>query len=209
MRVTRVRPPGLVVRFDHDAVQPRIAGGRLEPRRHRVEEPRERRLSFHADDASRAGRSCRRRSGRPCRSAGSARRRSARACACRRRRVTLPSRCQPIAIFSLVASAWKSTMITRVRWRIASISRSTTANGSSMLSMNTRPITLMTPTARPSPVWATYDPRPGHAGRVVGRAKQPRLGGDVVDRLLLVPDVIARRHHVHAVFEQRVADVLA
>ena len=36
--------------------------------------------------------------------------------------MTLPSRCQPIAIFSLVASAWKSTMMTRVLARIASIS---------------------------------------------------------------------------------------
>jgi hypothetical protein len=66
--------------------------------------------------------------------------------------VALPSRCQPIAIFSLVASAWKSTMMTRVRAFIASISFSTTAKGSSIGTMNTRPCTLITPTARPSPV---------------------------------------------------------
>ena len=38
--------------------------------------------------------------------------------------VTLPSRCQPIATFSDVASAWKSTKMTRARCRSASISRS-------------------------------------------------------------------------------------
>ena len=46
------------------------------------------------------------------------------------------------------------------------------------------------------------------AGGVVGRTQQAALGRDVVHRFLLVPDVIARRHHVHAVLEQRIADVL-
>ena len=47
----------------------------------------------------------------------------------------------------------------------------------------------------------------GRAGRVVGRPQQPRLGADVVERFLLVPDVIARRHHVDAPVEQLVADL--
>ena len=45
-------------------------------------------------------------------------------------------------------------------------------------------------------------------GGVVGGAQQPALGGDVVQRLLLVPDVVAGSHHVHAVLEKRIADVL-
>jgi hypothetical protein len=68
--------------------------------------------------------------------------------------VTVPSRCQPIATFSEVASAWKSTKMIRVRSRSRSISRLTTTKGSSMLSMKTRPITLTTPTERSSRVRA-------------------------------------------------------
>ena len=45
------------------------------------------------------------------------------------------------------------------------------------------------------------------AGRVVGRPQQPRLGADVVERFLLVPDVVARGHHVDAAVEQLVADL--
>ena len=97
--------------------------------------------------------------------------------------------------------------MTRVRWRIASISRSTTANGSSIGVMKTRPITLMTPTGAAVARLRHVRSAARHAGGVVRRPEQPRLGGDVVERFLLVPDVIARRHHVDAPFEQRVADV--
>ena len=45
------------------------------------------------------------------------------------------------------------------------------------------------------------------AGGVVGRAQQARLGADVIERFLLVPDVIARRHHVDAPVEQLIADL--
>src|SRR5205823_8465019 len=45
------------------------------------------------------------------------------------------------------------------------------------------------------------------AGGIVGGPQQPRLRADVVERLLLVPDVIARRHHVDAPFENLVADL--
>ncbi len=44
------------------------------------------------------------------------------------------------------------------------------------------------------------------AGGIVGRPQQPRLGPDVIERLFLVPDVIAGRHHVHAQVEELVAD---
>src|SRR6266545_238612 len=63
--------------------------------------------------------------------------------------VTRPSRCHPIATFSDVASAWKSTMMTRAFARSASISLSTTVNGSSSGCMKIRPITLTTPIASP------------------------------------------------------------
>ena len=70
--------------------------------------------------------------------------------------VTLPSRCQPIATFSEVASAWKST---NTNWapsaRTKLISSSTTRNGSSSGVMNTRPIALMTPTFTPFSARAT------------------------------------------------------
>ena len=73
--------------------------------------------------------------------------------------------------------------------------------------MKTRPITLMTPTdsavARARQIAAVA----GRAGGVVGRPQQPRLGADVVERFLLVPDVIAGRHHVDAPVEQLVADL--
>ena len=76
-----------------------------------------------------------------------------------------------------------------------------------MFSMNTRPITLMTPTdlavARAREIAAVA----GRAGGVVGRPQQPRLGADVVERFLLVPDVVARGHHVDAPVEQLVADL--
>ena len=46
-----------------------------------------------------------------------------------------------------------------------------------------------------------------HAGRVVGRPQETRLGSDVVERLLLVPDVIARGHHVDAEVEDLLANL--
>ena len=76
-----------------------------------------------------------------------------------------------------------------------------------MFSMNTRPITLMTPTDRAVARAREIAAVAGHAGGIVGRPQQPRLGADVVERFLLVPDVIARRHHVDAPVEQLVADL--
>ena len=85
--------------------------------------------------------------------------------------VARPSRCHPMAIFSDVASAWKSTMTMRVFARSASISRTATANGSSSGVMNTRPMTFTTPIGSPVRVRPRYEPRPGTpAGKFAGRS---------------------------------------
>ena len=76
-----------------------------------------------------------------------------------------------------------------------------------MFSMNTRPMTLITPTDRAVARARQIAAVAGRAGGVVGRPQQPRLGADVVERFLLVPDVIARRHHVDAPVEQLIADL--
>ena len=56
--------------------------------------------------------------------------------------------------------------------------------------------------------------RPGHvapasggAWRIVCRAQQARLVGDVIERLFLVPHVVAGRHHIDAVRPNRVAEL--
>src|SRR5439155_2014883 len=48
---------------------------------------------------------------------------------------------------------------------------------------------------------------PRRAGGEVGGTKQARLGADVVERLLLVPDVVARGHHADAPVEELIADL--
>src|SRR5206468_9065105 len=59
------------------------------------------------------------------------------------------------------------------------------------------------------PVPRSPDIAPGTGGarRVIGRAEQPRLGSDIAQRLLLVPNVITRSHHVDAPLKQLVADL--
>src|SRR6185503_12292599 len=44
-------------------------------------------------------------------------------------------------------------------------------------------------------------------GRVVRGPEETRLGADVIERFLLVPDVIARGHHLDAPVEQLVPDL--
>ena len=46
-----------------------------------------------------------------------------------------------------------------------------------------------------------------HAGGEVGGPQQLRLPRDVVEHFLLVPDVVAGGHHVHAVAEDRIGHV--
>ena len=74
---------------------------------------------------------------------------------------TLPSRNQPIATFSLVASACMSTMMTGVTIFRRATSRSAARNGQSSGSMKTRPMTLSTPTFSPASVATTVEPAPG------------------------------------------------
>src|SRR6185312_10903067 len=73
---------------------------------------------------------------------------------------TRPSRCQPIATFSLVTSAWKSTIVASAspRSRIAS----TASKGERATSSPTPPLRLITPTRIP-PASTTVWPRPGLA----------------------------------------------
>ncbi len=52
------------------------------------------------------------------------------------------------------------------------------------------------------PAFTVTYPTPGRARGEVGRAEKEVLLSDVLDDLLLVPDVIARGHHVHAVLEE-------
>ena len=80
-------------------------------------------------------------------------------------RLTRPSTKWPIAIFSLVASACRSTTMASTvpprRWRDSACS--TQAKGSSRGSMKVRPITLSTMTLRPPAAGNTAAPRPGVA----------------------------------------------
>ena len=128
------------------AVQPHVAGGHLEMRGAEGAAWSPARGRSAGRGCSRAGRSCRRRTGRPCRRAGSARRPWARGCGCPARRVTRPSRCRPISCLSLVASAWKSTRITRTSGGSAASTRSAAWKGQSTGGMKTRPSRVKTAT---------------------------------------------------------------
>src|SRR5262249_21727303 len=46
-----------------------------------------------------------------------------------------------------------------------------------------------------------------HAARVIRRPKQTCFRTDVIERFFLVPDVIARGHHIDPVLEQLIADL--
>lgn len=76
--------------------------------------------------------------------------------------VTRPSRYQPIATFSLVASAWKSTSTCDARSRSSASTASASANGDRAATRLTMPEMLMTASDLPllsTIVW----PRPGAA----------------------------------------------
>ena len=76
--------------------------------------------------------------------------------------VAWPSRYQPIAIFSEVTSAWKSTKTICAPSAFSrATSRAAVVNGSSMLARKTRPITLTTPTRTPLAAVARIAPAPG------------------------------------------------
>ena len=85
--------------------------------------------------------------------------------------VTLPSSQRETATFSLVASAWKSTITIFACFRASSTSESTTSNGPRGTSRNSQPIRLTTATGVPSAAGATASARPGEpdatfAGRI-------------------------------------------
>ena len=101
------------------------------------------------DHRNRARRTCPDRSQMPCPWGAAARRPWARACVSPRPAATRPSRCQPNACFSEVASAWKSTTTGTPARRSPPADHRRTANGSSSGSMNERPIRLRT-VSRPS-----------------------------------------------------------
>src|SRR5919107_490874 len=74
--------------------------------------------------------------------------------------VTRPSRCHPIAAFSLVASAWKSTRTCVARARSSARIASTSANDDRAASRKTCPMRLTTPRLPPPPS-TTVKPWPG------------------------------------------------
>ena len=82
-----------------------------------------------------------------------------------------------------------------------------TANGSSSGGMKMRPIRLMHADRLAGACPAEVAAAAGRAGGKVRRPQQLRLPRDVVEHFLLVPDVIAGRHHVDAVAEDGVGDV--
>jgi hypothetical protein len=74
--------------------------------------------------------------------------------------VTRPSTCQPIATFSEVASAWKSSSMKSAFSRRSAISASASENGDRAASTKTVPSRLVTASRAPF-FSTTVDPRPG------------------------------------------------
>ena len=112
MRSTWSARPGRRVDVDLQRVEDDRALPHLEPRRQRVDEPRQHGRRVEPDHAphgpGHAEVGLVRRAAR----AGSARRPSPRACACPTTTLTRPSRYSPSAFFSEVSSQWKSTIRT-------------------------------------------------------------------------------------------------
>jgi hypothetical protein len=118
-----------------------------------------------------------------------------------------PSQKWPIAIFSDVASAWKSTNAACTcpprGW--ARSTASMAENGSSKgWRMNTRPSTCATRMRRPPGASNTRAPRPAPLGDVE-RAQDARLGLDEGQHVLLVEGMIAQRHAIRAGRQQAAA----
>src|SRR5437879_3919063 len=119
--------------------------------------------------------------------------------------LTRPSRYQPIASDSLVASACMSTRMIGVSFRSSGKIASAARKGQSIGSMNTRPMRLSTATLC-GPHFTVTWPTPGAPGGDVRRAQEQVLLRDVLDDLLLVPDVVARGQHVGAGLEDLARD---
>ena len=122
--------------------------------------------------------------------------------------VTRPSSTRASAIFSLVASAWKSTRITGVVRRASATSSSTTTNGWSATSRKSWPCRFSTATGVPS--------RGGHDGQALARrVRPPRFAGRTIrselveerDEVALAPDVVAERDRVGARGEELLGEL--
>ena len=84
--------------------------------------------------------------------------------------VTRPSRYCDMAIFSLVASAWRSTTMVSASVWASSTRASTMRNGEMPVPMKTWPMRLMTATSTPPAAARTVRPRPGlDGGKLAGR----------------------------------------
>ena len=103
---------------------------------------------------------------------------------------------RPIATFSLVASAWKSTSTIAARSRAWRDEILGDANGLTAGSRNSLPSRLITATGVPSAAAATHQPLPGAVRRVVGRAHDPRVHAQVLVHLPLAEGVVSERDHV-------------
>ena len=119
-------------------------------------------------------------------------------------RLTWPSKEWPNAIFSLVASAWKSTTMaaTEAPRRYFASSAAVARNGQSSASMNSRPMALQHQRAPPVAQGHHDAARAGRAGRIVQRPEQARGLGDEGNDFLAVPGVVAEREDVGAGGEQ-------
>ena len=116
--------------------------------------------------------------------------------------VTRPSSMRASAIFSLVASAWKSTRTTGVCARASSTSASTTRNGWIGVGRKSWPWRLSTATAVPSPGLCDGQAptRNPHVAEVRG-PEHARVGLEHRHEVAVPPDVVPGRDHVGARLE--------
>ena len=131
--------------------------------------------------------------------------------------VTLPSKCQPMATFSLVASAWKSTKITLAvilsEQVVGGVERIVGAAHEDLAhEVQDR---VRQAHAGPRGNGSFVDAMTGQAGLHIRGSQDAacpivavgRDRGEVVEKLALVPDMIAGGHHVGAEVEQFVGDL--
>ena len=117
---------------------------------------------------------------------------------------TRPSRCQPIATFSLVVSAWKSTTIRSARPSRSESSLSTTWNGDRGACRNTVPLRLIDRPAH-AVLLDHRVPATGIAVEVVRRPHDAVAGIEERIDVAVTVDVIAGGDHVRARVQQLAA----
>ena len=116
-----------------------------------------------------------------------------------------------MAIFSDVASAWKSTKMIFVVWRSRSTSAS--AAGKGILQRRHEGAALQVQHRHRRQPWRLEDraPLPWRAGRIVQRTNEPAFAFEQLHDFLLVPEMIAAGDDVHARgkdFLRRIATVM-